>query len=39
LQNITEELHSNRTAIDALHEQASNLGEQVRRSCLVLLRC
>ena len=30
VQNITEELHSNRTAIDSLHEQASNLGEQVR---------
>lgn len=30
--NITEELHSNRTAIDSLHEQASNLGEQDRES-------
>jgi len=32
-QNITEELHSNRSAIDALHEQASNLGEQVHIVC------
>jgi len=29
LQNITDELLSNRSAIDALGEQASNLGEQV----------
>jgi len=37
VQNITEELHSNRTAIDTLHEQASNLGEQVSCYCDAVL--
>jgi len=37
VQNITEELHSNRTAIDTLHEQASNLGEQVSCCCDAVL--
>ena len=30
LQNITDELQSNKAVIDALHEQAGSLGEQVR---------